>query len=301
VTTPPAHGTTSVNPANGDVTYTNDGTGGGGSDSFQVTAASSGGTSAPVTETITTIVSHPSTCDVTTQPSCTLDQIILVPVAGADLVMSQATGLPTDLLSHTLVSGVCSGGAITLNGQPQFACGAMFPVTVINARGTDAGWTLTGQVSDFLDSAAPSGTTCDTPATYNNHCIPGGNLSWDPVAAVAQGVVAGDTAAVTPGAPLLAGINVQAPTAANAAALLDAVGVGPNGSLAPFGTVSQTNPVVEPSPPAGLHDAAQTLFATASGHAGGTFVCGAGLIVAVPASAAAAPAGYTATLTLTLA
>lgn len=301
VVTPPTYGTTSVNPANGDITYTNNGSGAGLGDSFTVTAASAGGVSAPVTETITMIVSHPSTCDVTVQASCTLDQIILVPVTGADLVMSQATGLPTDLLNHTLVSGVCTGGAITLNGQPQFACGAMFPVTVVNARGTDAGWTLTGQVSDFLDAAAPPGTTCDTPATYSNDCIPGGNLSWDPVAAVAHGIVAGDTAQVSPGIPVLAGLNVLAPTTANAAALLDAAGLGPNGALAPFGSATQTNPVVEPSPPAGLHDAAQTLCSTASGASGGTFVCGAGLIVAVPASAAADTTGYQATLTLTLA
>jgi len=80
VVTPPAHGNTSVNPVNGDITYTNDGTGAGGGDSFTVTASSSGGTSSPPTlETITTILNHPQQCDVTSQPSCTLAQIVEVP------------------------------------------------------------------------------------------------------------------------------------------------------------------------------------------------------------------------------
>src|SRR4051812_30379487 len=203
VTSPPSHGTAVPQP-NGDVIYTNDGTGAGGGDSFQVTADSIGGTSAPVTETITSIVANPPSCNVSTQPGCALKQIVLVPVAAGDLVMSQYTGLPVDVLNHTLSGLNCTGPAVTLNGQPQFACGAMAPITVVNARGTDAGWTLSGQVSDFLDPAADPALTCDTPATANNHCIPGGNLSWQPAAGVAHGLVAGDTAEVTAGAMVLA-------------------------------------------------------------------------------------------------
>jgi hypothetical protein len=305
VVTPPAHGTTTVNPVNGDITYQNDGTGGGGGDSFTVTAAAPApnGTlvSVPVTETITTIVSNASSCDVTTQPTCALKQIILVPVTGADLTMSQASGLPVDTLGATLVGGTCNGPAITLNGQPQFACGAMFPITVVNARGSDPGWTLSGQVSDFLDPAASPTLTCDTTATVNSHCIPGGNLSWDPVAAVAHAIVPGDTAQITPGTPVLGGLALVNPNAANAAGLHDALNQ-PVPALAPFGAQTQPNPVVEPSPVAGLHDSAQTLCQTLTGQSGGKFVCGAGLIVAVPASAAApASPGYQATLTLTLA
>jgi hypothetical protein len=305
VVTPPAHGTTTVNPVTGDITYQNDGTGGGGGDSFTVTAAAPAPNgslvSVPVTETITNIVSNPSSCDVTVQPSCALKQIILVPVTGADLTMSQASGLPVDTLGATLVGVSCNGPAITLNGQPQFACGAMSPITVVNARGSDPGWTLSGQVSDFLDPAASPTMTCDTPATYNSHCIPGGNLSWDPVAAVGHAIVPGDTAQVAPGAPLLGGLAAVNPSLANAAALTDAI-AQPNPALAAFGKQTQPNPVVEPSPVAGLHDGAQTLCSTLTGQSGGTFICGAGLIVAVPASAAApASPGYQATLTLTLA
>jgi len=215
--------------------------------------------------------------------------------------MTQAVGLPTDVLNHTLVGTTCSGGAITLNGQPQFACGAMFPVTVTNSRGTDFGWTLSGQVTDFLDPSAPTTLTCDTVATSNNHCIPGSNLVWDPVAAVSHAIVAGDTALVAPGAPVLGGLATTLPSLSNAAALTDALAQPAGGALAAFSAATQTNPVTEIAPPGGLHDHAQTLCSTASGQSGGTFVCGAGLVVAVPASAAAPTSpGYQATLTLTL-
>lgn len=285
-----------------EVTYTN--TANAASDSFNVQLVSSGGNSVDIPVSVT-IIAHPSVCDVTAQPSCTLAQIVEVPVTGADLSMAQATGLPEDVLNHTLNNSLqCVGAAITLNGQPQLACGAMFPVTVTNARGTDAGWTLTGQVSDFLDGVAPAGTTCDTIATYTNHCIPGGNLVWDPVAGVAHGIVPGDTAEVTPGAPILSGLAVQTPSLAQAAALHDLLTQTAGQALAAFGVQTQTNPVTEVSPPGGLHNGAQTLCVTTSGQSGGTFVCGAGLVVAVPASAAAnfgADDGYEATLTLTLA
>jgi hypothetical protein len=295
VVTAPAHGTVAFNSATGDITYTEtDLAGPPASDTFSYTFSSAGGKSNVATANIS-IVAHPSSCDVTAQPTCTLDQTVLVPVTGADLVMAQNSGQPVDLLNHTLSGTNCTGPAITLNGQPQFACGAMFPVTVVNARGTDPGWTLSGQVSDFLDPAAPSTLTCDTPATYNNHCIPGGNMSWLPAAAVAHGIIPGDTAQVTAGAAVLA-LNVIAPNVANAPQAIAAFAAVPGQS-----TATQANPVVEPAPQAGLHNVAQTLCSTAANQSGGTFICGAGLVVGVPASAAAPAApGYEATLTLTL-
>ena len=106
---------------------------------------------------------------------------------------------------------------------------------------------------------------------------------------------------MSPGLPVLSGLNVLAPTTANAAALTDAFGQ-PVPALAPFGVATQQNPVATPAPAGGLHTSPQTLCAAGGGTSGGTFVCGAGLVVAVPASAAAPAApGYTATLTLTLA
>jgi hypothetical protein len=336
VTAAPAHGSTTVNTATGDVTYTNDGTGAGGPDSFQVTASSSGGTSAAVTETISTIVANPSSCVGGTNSNagslllppnpCSLNQIVIVPVLGASITMDQGTGLPQDILGGVLdaTTGTCNPGPITLNGEPQTACGALAPVTVTNATGVDNAWFVTGQVSDFVDpgvftlpsatqvgsnicDTAPSGGTFGatgysygTPGNYSNHCIPGGNLSWFPVAAVAHTIVAGDTANINPGPPVLGGLAAQAPTALNAAGL-QSLGTGVNPALAAFGEKTQTNPVTELPSAAGLHTGAQPLCATQSGQSGGTFVCGAGLVVSVPASAAATVApGFEATLVLTL-
>ncbi len=224
--------------------------------------------------------------------TCSLSQLIILPVEPGQIVLSQASGLPLDVLGSSFCTATPTVAGITLNGQPQAACGVMSPMTVTNATGLDSGWTLTGQVTDFLDPATPLVTSCDTTATYNNHCIPGGNLAWSPIAAVASGIVPGDTALVT------AGAVVAPPGVTN-----------PTTSLNPEfgGAAVQPNPVVEPAPHAGLNSAPATLCITASGRAGGTFVCSAGLELMIPASAAepgvdahiGAPA-YQATLTLTL-
>jgi Neocarzinostatin family len=297
VVTPAAHGTvTNVSP--GVFKYT-DTDGSATSDSFVVAGATAtcGGcspsTSAPgnnvtVNVTIQAAVAYPANCDVTTQANCQLKQIVVIPVSGADLTMSQNGTPPViDTLGHTVVGTNCSGPAVTLNGKPQNACGVMAPVTVTNARGSDAGWSLTGQISDFLDASVPPTTTCDTPGTFSSHCIPGGNLSWGPVAGVAHDVVPGDVAQVS------AGTAIAPPSVLGA--VLQSSGPLANTNL-------QANPVIEPAPVAGLHDSAQTLCNSASLHSGGTFECGANLVVAVPASAFAPGApGYQAILTLTLA
>jgi len=251
-------------------------------------ATSTAGNNVTVNVSVQAAVAYPTDCDVTAQANCQLKQIVVIPVSGADLTMSQDGTPPViDTLGHTLVGTACSGPAVTLNGKPQNACGVMAPVKVVNARGSDAGWSLTGQISDFVDPSVPPTTTCDTSSSYSNHCIPGGNLSWGPLAAVAHDVVPGDVAQVTAG-----------PAVAPASVLSSVLST--SGPLA--GTTLQANPVVEPAPAAGLHDGAQTLCSTASTRSGGTFECGANLVVAVPASAFAPGApGYQATLTLTLA
>ena len=154
----------------------------------------------------------------------------------------------------------------------------------------DSAWTLTGQVSDFNDPADPI-LTCDTVATYSNHCIPGGNLAWEPASAVAHTIVPGDTAQVASGPVVLPPTPGSPATSANP--ILEGASV-------------QANPVVEPAPNAGLHDAMQTMCSAAAGQSGGTFVCGAGLELLVPASVAEPAVGpfhapaYQATLTVTL-
>jgi hypothetical protein len=199
-----------------------------------------------------------------------------------------------------LGSSFCSGGTtpgIQLNGQEQLACGEIAPLTVTNATGLDTGWTLTGQTTDFVDPADP-GLTCDT--TYNNHCIPGGNLGWQPAAAVSHDIVPGDTALVTAGSPV-------APPSPEAPSVTSNPLLTPTPQVEFGGGPTQANPVSEPVALPGLHSTPEPMCVTTSGEAGGTFICGAGLALAVPASIAepivdshiGAPA-YEATLTLTL-
>lgn len=328
----------------------------GGTDTFPLTATADGLTSAPKTVTVNIPASFQPACDVTTTPSCNLNQIVNIPVTAGDLTMGQNSGLPVDSLGATLTSaGACSGPALKLNGQPQYACGNMAPITVINARGTDAGWDLSGQITDFIDSGkvtptsltpvsgvTPVGTlnsSCDSVANYNNHCIPGNNAGWIPAASVAQNMVPGDVAEVAPGANLNAPGLIAPSTATgilggNCGTFVAGSNAGTyytttNSAGAPAVAPCVVQPSAQTYPnyiptnlSAGLHSAAQSLCdsseatatvngentSIAAGHAGGTFVCGAELVVAVPASAAAptvassfAPAGYQAFLTLTLA
>ncbi|MHB1775906.1 MAG: hypothetical protein ACYCU7_07975 [Acidimicrobiales bacterium] len=224
-----------------------------------------------------------------TLTACSLHQEIVLPVTPGQIILSMSSGLPVDVLG----SSFCTGGTvpgITLNGNEQAACGRVDPVTVTNATGLDTGWTLTGQTTDFNDPADPT-LTCNTVGTYSNHCIPGGNLAWIPAAAVSHSIVPGDTAQVAAGA-VIPPFTPVAPAAST------------NPILAP--SLVQPNPVVEPSPNAGLQATPQTMCSTASGQAGGTFTCGAGLELLIPASVAEPAAGafggpaYQASLTLTL-
>lgn len=299
----PANGSATIpTPGSGIIKYCNTG-GTAATDTFTVTAADTLASptlvsSPPTTETVN--ISYNSCSagsgNVTggslgSLGTCSLSQAIILPVTPGQIVLSQSKGLPLDYLG----SGFCPPGTgitpgITLNGDVQAACGAVSPLTVTNATGLDTGWTLTGQVTDFLDPAVPTTTTCDTLATYNNHCIPGGNLAWVPAAAVASNVVPGDTAQVAAGAPMLP----LSPT-------------GPSASLNPIlqGASVQPNPVVEQDPQAGLNSVPVTMCSTIAGQSGGTFVCAAGLELLIPASVAEPVAGpfgpaYQATLTMTL-
>ena len=307
--------------------------------------------SAPTTVAVTIPSPYVAACDASSgTPACPLQQITDIPVTAGNLTLAQGSGLPTDNLDHTLVGSTCSGPALALNGQPQFACGVIAALTVINARGTDAGWAVTGQVTDFIDSAqagvglspagtatGPLNTSCDSSSVYSNHCIPGGNLGWMPIAAVAHGVVPGDTAAVLGGLPIgapgmTATTPASGPLGGNCGAFSAPTDAATPGVAPAFHgpapcrdqlTITYLTPGTEPAAPGGLHLAAQTLCSSSEprnnlpaggnqsmypGHSGGTFVCGASVVVAVPASSAAPSvnglngvAGYQAFLTLTLA
>jgi hypothetical protein len=185
-------------------------------------------------------------CDATTE-SCDLDQVIQVTVEGDTLTLEQAgEGAPVTLAS------------ITLDGTPQTTGGDLHGLTVVNARGDDAGWDLTGVISgDFHDGVGSPNCPITDPSTWHNHCIPGGNLGWTPGAEVLHEQIPGDVAHVDAG---------------------DAV--------APF----EDN--------LGLQET-RTLCSAPANQSGGTFGCGGGVSLAIPASAAAGT--YQGTLTLTLA
>jgi hypothetical protein len=254
-----------------------------------------------------------------------LSQIVEIPLVGGSLTMSESSpdgvNPPTDALTSVTneITGsgercaAPSGGKLPLTGEPFFACGALSPITVINARGTSALWTVTGVLEgDFLDTNAAAGTTCDVIAKYNRDCIPAGNMQWGPVAAVSGDVVPGDVANITAGqalsnVPYLAAASCGTPAIAGtcqpgsvAASALTGTPPTPaaaaSGGWTSAGTVASYNLL----PAAGL-STAQTLCVTAAGTSGGTFACGANLEVAVPQSAAANDGPYTATLLLTLA
>lgn len=182
IVTAPLAGTATPN-ADGTVTYTNtDETAL--SDTFTYTVADTGGlVSNEATVTITILG---DVCDATTS-SCDLDQVVEVQVTGDTMTMEQAGALVTL-------------GGITLNGQPQTTGGDLNGLTVVNARGTDAGWSLTGQMSgDFSDGTGDGVCPVSDPSTWDNHCIPGGNLGWTPSAEVAHEVIPGDVATVDAG------------------------------------------------------------------------------------------------------
>lgn len=238
IVTPPTAGTASPNP-DGTVTYTN--TAAANSDSFTYTVADTGTPPLVSNAATVNIAVLSGQCDATAA-ACSLSQTIQSQVIGASMTLDQAGAL-------------VSLNPITLNGQPQTTTGALNGLTVTNARGTDAGWSLTGEmVGDFSDGTGDGVCPASDPSTWDNHCVPGDNLGWTPSAHVAHTQIPGDVAAVTAGS-----------------------------AVSPF------------SPGLG---GAQALCTSAATHSGGTFACGGGVALAIPASAAAGT--YAGTLQLTL-
>jgi hypothetical protein len=108
------------------------------------------------------------------------------------------------------IKAAVSGGALTLTsaGQSvslsaatpgQTATGALNAVTVSDLRGTNAGWDLVGQVTEFKSTGGG--------------VIPAANLGWTPTAQAATGglvAAAGVQNAVAPGAPVAPGVGLGA-------------------------------------------------------------------------------------------
>ncbi len=100
----------------------------------------------------------------------------------------------TSEITGAALTMAVSGNSVTLNplvlsGRDQITSGLLSPVEVIDPRGTAAGWSLTGQVSDFTSAGG---------------IILADNFGWDPYASVHTGslpVPAGTSSMVTSGAP----------------------------------------------------------------------------------------------------
>ena len=257
-----------------------------------------------------------------------LNQIIQIPLTGGSLTMTQDPASPTDILvnqsdavdaANEPCGFAATAAGYQLTGQPIFACGALTPVTVINATGTSAQWSVTATLTDFLDGTlAATHTTvasaegvCDIPANYSRDCIPAGNLQWGPVAAVAQDLVPGDVGTVTAGNEL-PDVPYTAAAVCTQAGLTavdcqnNAVSVGAIGTTAGGGWVSSTLHTDAIAPAATWYNTntnatvPETLCSSPTTLSGGTFDCGANLEVAVPASVAADSSPFNATMILTL-
>ncbi|WP_281896559.1 HtaA domain-containing protein [Micromonospora humidisoli] len=103
------------------------------------------------------------------------------------------------------ITATVTGGALTLGvagatvalpavSNGQVTTGALNAATVADLRGTNAGWSLVGQVSDF---ASTTGGT-----------IAADNLGWTPSATVGTDGLAGTPGVVTPGAPAAPGAGL---------------------------------------------------------------------------------------------
>jgi hypothetical protein len=99
-------------------------------------------------------------------PSCDINQQLDLEVEPGTLSLSQ-TG------------GSVLFDPVTLDGANQVTTADLNELTIVDARGTDAPWTLTASVTDFAHTTSSTG----------NITIPGSNLAWSPTCTVVEGVV----------------------------------------------------------------------------------------------------------------
>lgn len=217
-----------------------------------------------------------NSCDATAA-ACSLTEIVVQPVVGTTMTLDK-------------VAGLVQMSPVVLNGDPQASTGSLQDITVTNARGSAAGWSVSGFVTDL---GAPGGPTIVLPTgqevpacspagslngafgggtTPNRLCIPGDNMGWAPSASIAHDVIFGDVAQVASG-------PADATDAANwLSQLITAGAAGVNG----IGGLQEVN----------------ELCSAPVDRSGGTFACDAALFLGVPASAGAGV--YTGGLVLTL-
>ncbi|WP_343448451.1 HtaA domain-containing protein [Micromonospora oryzae] len=146
------------------------------------------------------------------------------------------------------ITATVTGGALTLGvagstvalpavSNGQVASGALNTATVADLRGTNAGWSLVGQVSDFASAGGGS--------------IDADNLGWVPSASVVTDGLAGAPGVVTPGATAAPGAGLG-----TARALCTSASGASNGT---FGCGAQLNLGIPASAPAGDYTAVLTL------------------------------------------
>ena len=174
-------------------------------------------------------------------------QVITVNVIGRPLSF--------DALAHTATMNSAGPGEV--------ATGALKPLTIRDPRGTNAGWTVTGQVTptagpQVASTVGKSPDFISTSPTGVVKTIPANNLAWRPSASLAPGNPPGSTGVVTAGPGLTD----------TAAPWVDGLGT------------------------------ARTLCSAAAGSSGGVFVCNAALYLGIPGDATRGT--YTGNVTLTL-
>ena len=98
-------------------------------------------------------VSNVTTVNLTVLPQLMTTSLPSVPEG---LTLQQPQAQPVDSIGSS-----CGGPGVSLNGSELASCGGLAPVTIINDGTANTGWTLSGQISDFVDPSAAPETTCD--------------------------------------------------------------------------------------------------------------------------------------------
>jgi hypothetical protein len=217
----------------------------------------------PLSASATEDVTAPYTCTTygtTGTTSCSISQVAAVTVTGAALTITENSAGGANNQTDVVLSKV------TLNGTWQTTSGYLNPVTVVDARGTLAGWTLTGQFTARTKTGYWASNPNGNPGAFENE-TPVGNaqdnyirsaqFAWTPTVAVGTETFNGGT---------------------------EPMGRANEIAAAPMSTLSTSAPT--------------TLCSAAPGGGGGTFVCGAPVSLNVPPWVAAGT--YAATLNLVI-
>ncbi len=352
--TPAGNGLVTIDAA-GIATYDSTTDPGAAGDSFQFTVSDLGGNGPSNVATVQVTVLA-NTCDATSAP-CSLSQVVLFNVAGTTMTFTQAndfcdtTGEVNGfdpVTGHPIVLPGALGcqnvglagfplGAIVLDGNPQVATGSLNDLTVTNARGTAAGWTVTAYSTDYgnalspvLDfdgpGPAPEVPVCSVDAVAlaaaagapagtgepDRNCISGNNMGYAPYAEIDHVQIPGDVATVTSGAASAAdaaawlvelscaGQDIEAGYLTDPdPAVWDGATDTTTGVLTCFNGGTNGDGLVGYTGNPAVGAPQSLICSAATDVSGGTFGCDADLWLGVPASAGAGTYAGSIILTLT--